>query len=60
MVTIELAEEEATLLKERLETLLSDIRMELADTDRADFRDGLKREKTALEHAISQLQGHWD
>ena len=38
-----------------LETLLSDVRMEMCDTDRADFREGLKREKGTLERVIAQL-----
>ncbi len=57
MVTIELTEHEAALLKHSLELFLSDLRMEIADTDRADFREGLKQEKGALERVIAQLAG---
>ena len=55
MVTVQLTEEEAALLMHSLETLLSDVRMEMCDTDRADFREGLKREKGTLERVIAQL-----
>lgn len=56
MVTVELTQEDAYVLKDVLETVLSDIRMEICDTDSVDFRDGLKREKNALQRLISQLQ----
>jgi hypothetical protein len=55
MVTVQLTEDEAALLLHSLEVLLSDIRMEMCDTDRADFRDVLKREKGTLESVIGQL-----
>ncbi len=56
MVIIQLAEDEATIVKRMLELFLSDLRMEIADTDSADFRMGLKDEKKAIQHAISQLE----
>lgn len=56
MVIIQLAEDEATIVKRILELILSDVRMEIADTDSADFRMGLKEEKRVLQHAIAQLE----
>lgn len=56
MVNIQLSEEEASLLIRSLEWSLSEIRMEIADTDSCDFRDGVKQEKRALEHAIEQMK----
>jgi len=56
MISVQLTEEEARLLVHALGTLLSDIRMEMCDTDRADFREGLKQEKSALQHVITQLE----
>jgi len=47
-VRIELTAEEAAVLKETLDSFLSDLRMEIADTDRMDFREGLKRRKALL------------
>jgi hypothetical protein len=55
MITVELTEAEAATLRQCLETLLSDVRMEMCDTDRADFRDKLKVEKSTLEKVIGQL-----
>lgn len=55
MITVQLTEEEAALLRGCLGTLVSDVRMEICDTDRADFRTMLKSEKAALEHLIAQL-----
>ncbi|MDF1542335.1 MAG: hypothetical protein RQ731_03375 [Anaerosomatales bacterium] len=56
MIAVKLSEEEASLLKKSLELLLSDVRMEICDTDSGDFRAGLKREKAVLEHVIEQLE----
>lgn len=55
MVNLELTDEEAAILKRSLELLVSDVRMEICDTDSPDFKDGLKVEKGALEHVIAQL-----
>lgn len=55
MVTVQLADEEAALLKQSLEVLLSDLRMEISHTDSGDFRRGLKVEKAVLERVIAQL-----
>ncbi len=55
MITVQLTEDEAAILKQSLELFLSDVRMEICDTDRADFRDGLKHEKSTIEHVLAQL-----
>ena len=49
MVSITLRDVEARVLKETLESFLSDLRMEIADTDRMDFREGLKNRRRILE-----------
>ncbi len=49
-----LTEKEAALLKQSLELMLSDVRMEICDTDSGDFREGLKAEKAVLERTIAQ------
>lgn len=56
MVNIQLTEEDASLLIRSLEWSLSETRMEIADTDSCDFRDGIKQEKRALEHTLEQLK----
>jgi len=55
MITVQLTEEDAAVLRQRLELLLSDLRMEICDTDSGEFRKGLKAEKTVLERVIAQL-----
>lgn len=55
MVNVQLDAEEAASLRRSLDWLLSDLRMEMCDTDRADFRDQLRKEKYTLERVISQL-----
>lgn len=55
MVTLQLTDEEAASLKSSLQLMLSDVRMEICDTDSADFREGLKSEKGVLERVIAQL-----
>ena len=56
MVTIELAPEDARLLGEVLASYLSDLRMEIADTDAQDFRDGLKQEESTIKRLLEQLR----
>jgi hypothetical protein len=45
------------VLREILENDLSDLRMEMADTDRKDFRDMLARRKAVLGKVIEALGG---
>jgi len=54
-VSIELSEEDAGILKEALQSYLSDLRMEIADTDRMEFRDALKYRKSALMRVVEML-----
>jgi hypothetical protein len=55
MVRIELAPEEAQELRFILETYLSDLRMEIRDTDSRDFRAQLKRREEFLKKVLQQL-----
>ncbi len=57
MTRLELTTQEATLLAQALETYLSDLRMEIADTDRMEFREELKRQEAALQAVMDRLQG---
>ena len=54
---IELDDEERRVLREILENDLSDLRMEMADTDRKDFRDMLARRRAVLGKVIEALGG---
>jgi len=56
MVSLDLDQSERELLKELLDNLLSDIRMEVADTDRMDFREKLKEQKRVLHKTIEALE----
>lgn len=55
MVQIELNESETGLLKEILENFLSDLRMEIANTDRMDFREELKDREVFIKKLLQQL-----
>ncbi len=55
MRQLTLTEEEAGTLRRVLEQYVSDLRMEIADTDSMDFRDQLKREEAFLKKLIEQL-----
>lgn len=56
VVQIEMTPEEAQILLEILEVYLSDLRMEIADTDQMDFREGLKRREVFLKELIQKLK----
>jgi hypothetical protein len=53
---IELTIEEAKILKEALTSHISELGMEIADTDRKDFRDHLKRRKAILMGLVDKLK----
>ncbi|MFQ5889178.1 MAG: hypothetical protein ACE5JR_03895 [Gemmatimonadota bacterium] len=56
MPSIELTEREAVVLQEVLESYLSDLRMEIADTDRMSFREKLKERKMILLDVLEALK----
>lgn len=55
MVHIELEPTEAEVLKMVLESYLSDLRMEIADTDSKDFREQLKARKLVLRKVVALI-----
>lgn len=55
MLELDLNTEEQSILKMVLESYLSDLRMEIADTDRMEFRDMLKERKAVLIKVIEAL-----
>jgi hypothetical protein len=55
MIQLTLSEEEAGSLRSVLESYLSDLRMEIADTERMDFREELKRQEAFLHRLLAQL-----
>lgn len=57
MIQLNLTQEEASILKDLLEDYLSDLRMEVADTDMQDFRDRLKQEEATIKKILGTLGG---
>lgn len=55
MVTLELSRDEADLLASMLKTDLADLRMEIAGTDKKEWRDGLKQREVILNQIIGRL-----
>jgi hypothetical protein len=56
MVQLPLTREESDTLREVIESYLSDLRMEIADTDSMDFREGLKQRERFLTKLLKQLE----
>lgn len=57
MIHVDLTPRERELVLAAIENYLSDLRMEISDTDRMDFRDMLKERKAALRKLVSALEG---
>lgn len=55
MVRIELTDDEAQMLRQVLESYLSDLRMEIADTDSWQFREQLKEKELFLKRILRLL-----
>lgn len=55
MIQLDLDRQEQETLIEVLESYLSDLRMEIADTDRMDFREKLKERKGTILKALKAL-----
>ncbi|MCB9463554.1 MAG: hypothetical protein H6682_07710 [Candidatus Eisenbacteria bacterium] len=52
MLPLNLTKEELEILKDVLEGSLSDLRMEIANTDRMEFREQLKERKNVIAKVI--------
>jgi hypothetical protein len=55
MFKIKLNQEEEKVLLETLQSYLSDLRYEIADTDSFDYRERLKLRKAVLEKIVKDL-----
>ena len=55
MAQITLTQEEVTTLRGALRSYVSDLRMEIRDTDSWQFRQNLKREAVLLKKLLDQL-----
>lgn len=56
MKTLELNPEEQQLLVEVLDSTVSDLGMEIADTDQKDYREALKKRKAVLTKILNSLR----
>ena len=56
MIQLELNEKDAATLVKVLNYYVSELRMEIADTDRKAMRDSLKTEEAALKSLAEHLQ----
>ena len=56
MVRLDLTGEETEVLIKIMENYLSELRMEIADTDQQDFREKLKNEKSVVLKTLEILQ----
>lgn len=56
MINLDITNDEKSILIDVLESYLSDLRMEIADTDKMDFREELKDKKEVLNKVLAQLQ----
>jgi hypothetical protein len=56
MITLDINSEEQQILVEMLNSTVSDLGMEIADTDQKDYRDVLKKRKSVLIKILQALQ----
>lgn len=55
-MTFQLDPEDTEIIVDVLQAALSDLGMEIADTDRLDYRRGLKRRRVAIERALAAMR----
>ena len=55
MIDLKFTNEEAAELKDVLTSYVSELRMEIADTDNFEFREGLKKKENFLKELIGRL-----
>ena len=60
MIHLELTDDQAAVLHTILSTTISDLGMEISSTDRLDFRQGLKRNKTLALEMLRHLEEEQD
>ena len=56
MIHIDLTQEEHDFLVQVLEGFLSELRMEIADTDSTEFKDELKHEKHIVNDVLAKVK----
>jgi len=56
MIHLELTEEEQHLLADVLDTNIGELRLEIANTDNAEYREMLKQRERVLRQLLAELQ----
>jgi len=56
MTTLNLNQQQRETLQESLTCYLSDLRLEIADTDNHDFREQLKHKEVVLKDVLAMLE----
>lgn len=56
MATIKITHEEAAMMREILQSYLSDLRLEIADTEKKRFRDVLKNQELFVKEFLARLE----
>lgn len=56
MIHLQLTDDQAVVLRQVLSSTVSDLGMEIADTDSYDFRQRLKRDKSLAMEILGQLE----
>jgi hypothetical protein len=56
MLSIELTTAERDVLREMVSGMLSELRMEIADTDRLEYREMLRARKTVLQRVLDAIE----
>jgi len=56
MLNLDITTEEKEILLESIETSISNLGLEIADTDRQEFKEGLKTKKAALMKILEQMK----
>lgn len=55
MIQLELGPDEARIMREILESYLSDLRLEIADTEKKAFRDELHKKENFIKSVVERL-----
>ncbi|MHA2032662.1 MAG: hypothetical protein ACW99Q_25100 [Candidatus Kariarchaeaceae archaeon] len=55
-IEIKISNEDAKILYDVLESNISDLSVEISDTDRLDFRDSLKSKRNVLQRILAEIK----
>jgi len=58
MASLEFSQQEIDMLNKIVKSYLSELRMEIADTDQSSFKNGLRKEEELLNKLIEKLDSN--